>query len=144
MRQLQLAQSAFDSDLPKARCGQMMLVAAVPQQCGDRNGQAGRPRARSERDGYACRAKASCVGGQRTQEKILRQRIAEIIGDESHNRFDPALSLEFLNRFEPKAFSWPMRRQLEDRRAVAGYDDGFAAFNLASKLGQAVSSPRGS
>src|SRR5580700_3231825 len=87
-------------------------------------------RARSEPEGYGCRAEASCVGRQRTQEKILRQRIVEIVGDESHNRFDPALPLEFLDRFETKTLARTVRRELENGRAVARDDNRLPPFDL--------------
>ncbi len=72
------------------------------------------------------------------QKKILRQRIIEIIGDESHNRFDAVLSLEFVDALEPQAFSRPVGRQLEYRRAIAGDENRLAALDLASELRQAI------
>jgi len=53
------------------------------------------------------------------QKKVLRQWIIEIIGDESHNRVGAVLSLEFVDPLGPQAFSRPVGRQLEYRRAVA-------------------------
>jgi hypothetical protein len=75
---------------------------------------------------------------RRTQEKILRQRIVEIIGDESHNRFDPALPLEFLNRFEAKTLARSVRRQLENGRTIARDDNRLSPLDLARELRQAI------
>ena len=95
-------------------------------------------RSRSAPGRHVYRAAASCVRRQRTQKKILRQRIVEVVGDVCDQGIKPALALEFFDRLETQTLRRPMRGHVENRDAVAGDDDRLPALDLARQLTQAI------
>jgi hypothetical protein len=89
-----------------------MLIAAIPQQCGGRRspGERARPD-QSQKDMVSSKSFMRRTAADAGENPPAADR--RIISDKSHNRFDPALPLEFLNRLEVKTFARTVRRQLE-------------------------------
>jgi hypothetical protein len=130
MRQLELGEPAFDGDLPEACGAPMILVAAIPQQCGQRRGQAG------------------CAGPDQSQKDMGVEQRLHASGSNGRRRKSSGSGLSNSSATKATIFSTPRfglksliassRRPFEDRGAVAGDDDGFAALDLAGELGQTV------
>lgn len=71
-------------------------------------------------------------------EKILGERIVEIVGDEWHRLLDPPRSQIGFARGQVQAAMLLVRHQVQDRASVARNDDDFALLDFAGELSQVI------